>query len=371
VEANLDIQEYFKPSFEDIVITLAIIVGFLGGVAMLFLNTVPVVIAIFFALGITAFTYRFLGGIDEKTSLTIGALKLTGTAAVLLGSFWLIDYRLVEETKIDSISLPADFQPGNIYLFDATGEPVEKTALKKQGKESVEITFEKLPPDLYKNQSARLLKIENNRLFVATKRDSIFLGFIDEDRESLTDRLLPPSHALALGIYYSQITDKEQQIRIDADRGIDYLSNVLRREDSNDREKKEALQQFYYLQSYFTEPDAFDLLIEMTKKYRSGYFMYHELAETHLLYARKAALNNQKQKLLALINFLSYLGTRQSENDSKKRKEVVKTIDELMMIELAGYQPLIARRQQLLQAVKKHDRPAIIALRNELMVELD
>lgn len=371
MEADLDLQEYFKTSFEDIVITLAIIVGFIGGVVLLFLNTVPVVVAIFFALGITAFTYRFLGGIDEKTSFTIGALKLTGTAAVLLGSFWLIDYRLVEETKIDSINLPADFQPGKVYLFDAKGEPVERTTLKIPGKDSTNITFEELPADLYKNQSARVLKIENDRLFVATKGDSIFLGFIDENRESLTDRLLTPPLALALGIYYSQISDKDQQTRIDADKSIDYLSNVLRREDSNDREKKNALQQLYFLQSYFTEPDEFELLIEMTKKYRTGYYMYLELAETQLLYSRKAAANKQEQKLRALVNFLSYLSTPQSEHDSKRRKDVIKTIDELVTIELAGYQQMNSHRQKLLQAVNNHDRPALIVLRDELAAEFD
>jgi hypothetical protein len=48
---------------------------------------------------IAALTYRFLGGIPPDTSFSVGALKLGGTFAALIGSAWLINGPLEKQTK--------------------------------------------------------------------------------------------------------------------------------------------------------------------------------------------------------------------------------------------------------------------------------
>ncbi len=45
----------------------------------------PVIVSCLLATGLAALTYRFLGGIEGSTALTIGALKLTGALAALVG----------------------------------------------------------------------------------------------------------------------------------------------------------------------------------------------------------------------------------------------------------------------------------------------
>ncbi|MCA9740781.1 hypothetical protein KC734_04550 [candidate division KSB1 bacterium] len=367
----MDEPKTFKSTFEDIVLTLVIIIGLVGGVVLLFLKTTPVAIAIFFALALTAFTYRFLGGINEQTSFTIGALKLTGTAAVLLGSFWLFDYRLVQETRTNVFELPHDFAPERVFLFDSSGEPVQRSIFHVEGKDTSEITFRKPERDQFKNQAGRDLIVEKDRIFVATNKDSIYLGFISGDREQLTTKLLPADRVLALGIYYSQFSDKSQGPRIDPDKAVDLLCDVLRRNDSNDREKKDALQQLYFLQPYFHEPAEFELLLSMTEKFRSGYYMHLELAEICLAYSRKLADDKPKWQLQALYQFLGYLATPQSERDNSRRKDVQKTVQELLKIELARHPAVRARQAELLEAVKEHDRAAIVQLRDALASQLE
>ena len=46
-------------------------------------------IALFLSAGVTALLYRFLGGVQGAT-FTVGALKLGGAAAVMIGvAYWL------------------------------------------------------------------------------------------------------------------------------------------------------------------------------------------------------------------------------------------------------------------------------------------
>ncbi|MFQ5633373.1 MAG: hypothetical protein ACE5I1_31795, partial [bacterium] len=370
LEERVDFLNYLKQSFEDVVITATIIIGLVGGVILiLFTNVVPVVVAIFFALALTAFTYRFLGGIDEQTSFTIGALKLTGTAAVLIGSIWFIDYRFVEETKHEILILPDNFAPGEVYLFDETGKPVRRTAFKLDGDDTTDVTFPKLPPDKFKEQAARKLQVENERMYIKTGNDSTYLGFINENRDSVTHKILPSEHALALGMYYSQAKDSQTKERNNPHEAIDFLSNVLESKNSNVRQKRDARKQLYHLQQNFTKPEEFEILIAATRDFSfpsSEYAKFLELGETYLAYSQKFDKNKQLHKMSALINFLSYLGTSQSERDKKTRDRVGKTVNELVTIELPRHADIQPRKQEILTAVKEHDRSQITQFQKEL-----
>lgn len=97
----------------------------------------PVTVSILLATGLAALAYRYLGGI-EGASFTVGALKLTGALAALIGIAWFINGKLttqvqvvqvwdvygkvVKENNIDTVNelVGADF---TLFPADATPAP--------------------------------------------------------------------------------------------------------------------------------------------------------------------------------------------------------------------------------------------------------
>lgn len=80
--------------FEKIVIILALIIGFLGGIILVFIpNTPAIIISILLATGIATLVYHFLGGI-ENAQFNTGAIKLGGSMAALLAGVLLINPKL-------------------------------------------------------------------------------------------------------------------------------------------------------------------------------------------------------------------------------------------------------------------------------------
>jgi len=76
-----------KSSFrsDDIVIVFFALLGFIGSVVLYQTTSAPpIIVSFFLATGVSSLVYRFLGGI-QAVSLTWGALKITGTAAALIG----------------------------------------------------------------------------------------------------------------------------------------------------------------------------------------------------------------------------------------------------------------------------------------------
>lgn len=356
--------------FDDIVITIIIGVGLIGGTLLLLFDFEPIAVSLFFAAALTGFTYRFLGGIDAQTSFTLGALKLSGTAAVLIGSMWLIDARLIEETRtVPTGALPAGLTPGEVFLFDADGEPV---AIGDPADTS-DIDFPLPKRDLYKDRAARRLVSEKNKIYIVARRDSIYLGYVDEDPERLGLMLQTPEQALSLGLYYSQYDSSGS--RRNPEKAIACLSSVLQRDNSSVQARKDAVRQLFFLQDYFTQPEEFELLLEMIAKWRDNYYIiYLELAETHLNYANKIAANEEREKLSALYNYLKYLSTPQSAGNNKftrqQRKRVQKYIDELVTNGLVQNQDIQHKRADLLKAVKDHNRTRLTLLSDEIAAEL-
>ncbi|HZR64092.1 MAG TPA: hypothetical protein VFA85_03035 [Terriglobales bacterium] len=82
----------------------------------------PVIVSYLLATGLAALTYRFLGGIEGTTTFTVGALKLTGALAALVGIAFLVNQQLVSEVKP-----PSQFQLWEVsgLLVDEHGKPVE------------------------------------------------------------------------------------------------------------------------------------------------------------------------------------------------------------------------------------------------------
>jgi hypothetical protein len=88
-----------KLSADDIVVVVFAGIGLGGGIVLALWTTAPPIITSFlFSTGIAALIYRFLGGI-QGTSFRVGALKLTGTAAFLVGIALLINPYLVAQLR--------------------------------------------------------------------------------------------------------------------------------------------------------------------------------------------------------------------------------------------------------------------------------
>lgn len=82
---------------DDIVVLIFALLGFAGSVALVLFTSVPAIIASFWmATGIAGLAYRYLGGI-QIASFTVGALRLGGAIAALVGIALLIDACLVRE----------------------------------------------------------------------------------------------------------------------------------------------------------------------------------------------------------------------------------------------------------------------------------
>ncbi len=116
-----------KSEFENRVILVVILTGFIGSVVLYFLKVPPIVMSIFLGSGISALVYRFLGG-AAGASFVMGTLKLSGSIAVLLGSAYYINQQLERQLKPISKIEKVTFSPQKntwIALDKSSGKAVE------------------------------------------------------------------------------------------------------------------------------------------------------------------------------------------------------------------------------------------------------
>ena len=106
--------------FENMVILAALLLGFLGSIMLYYFDAKPIMVAIFLGTGISSLVYRFLGG-TSGNSMQIGAMKFTGTVAVLIGSAWFINQQLYYQQKEVTFEPPSS----KWMAFDTRGEPVD------------------------------------------------------------------------------------------------------------------------------------------------------------------------------------------------------------------------------------------------------
>lgn len=103
---------------ETVVVAFAIF-GVVGAVFLpLRYNIPPIITAYLMATGLAALAYRFLGGV-QGTTLTVGALKLTGALAALVGIATLINNTLVRQ-----MPKPPEVWQVSGQVLDETGKPL-------------------------------------------------------------------------------------------------------------------------------------------------------------------------------------------------------------------------------------------------------
>jgi hypothetical protein len=91
---------------DDIVIIVVMAITLVTPIALVVWWTVedrlfpPMLVSVLFGIAIATLTYRYLGG-TEKSEFRVGALKLAGSAAMLLGTTWLTNYGLSEQMSLE------------------------------------------------------------------------------------------------------------------------------------------------------------------------------------------------------------------------------------------------------------------------------
>jgi len=89
---------------DDSVALVFAFIGFVGGVLLLlYYKAPPIVVSFFLATGVAALVYKFLGGIQGAT-LKVGALKLGGVLAAIIGIALLINRILVPQVAFRLVS---------------------------------------------------------------------------------------------------------------------------------------------------------------------------------------------------------------------------------------------------------------------------
>jgi hypothetical protein len=107
-------------NMDEIVVAAFAIFGVVGGVFLpLRFDIPPITISFLLATGLAALAYRFLGGIPG-TSLTVGALKLSGALAALVGIALIINNYMVGQ-----LPKPHEVWQVSGQAFDPDGNPIE------------------------------------------------------------------------------------------------------------------------------------------------------------------------------------------------------------------------------------------------------
>ena len=111
--------------FENLVIIVALIIGFIGSIVLYKLDVKPILVSIFLGTGIASLIYRFLGGTSDN-SFKLGALKFSGAVAVLIGSAYFINQELAKQEgpgSIESVTIHPD--PETWTALNWNGEPID------------------------------------------------------------------------------------------------------------------------------------------------------------------------------------------------------------------------------------------------------
>lgn len=193
--------------FENIVILVALVVGFIGSILLYLLDVKPILVSIFLGTGIASLIYRFLGGTTGNT-MQLGALKLTGTVAVLIGSSYFINKELSKQENESALNKVTTIpNEENWIALNLDGEPINlklqevDQIIKKPEKSpwsNLPLSLEQVNDDKYKVLSSDdfdlgvlenseldgaglFSKIEKTDLYVVTPRLKPFAKQFDLD----------------------------------------------------------------------------------------------------------------------------------------------------------------------------------------------
>lgn len=118
--------------YEDRMLVVFILIGLVGGIIFYFLKDGQPLSAIFMTFALSSILYRFLGGIGKGTKFSVGAFRLGGSAAFMVGFIFFINEYIFEKPEQHSILLKAP-EDRWIPIKYATGEYAEISVLSPTG----------------------------------------------------------------------------------------------------------------------------------------------------------------------------------------------------------------------------------------------
>lgn len=179
-----------KKDYELIANIILIITGIIAGTIFYFIDAKSLS-SIFFAMALASILYQFLGGIGDSNSISLGAVKFGGSAAVLLGFiYYLNDYVFSPpETQHDEIAysqknwIPINTETGKTLsppLTIALGNKVD--TFPKPGSDGIRALH-----------NFKVLEVKNNKfaLYISdTARRVGFFNISDLSSESLFNNII-------------------------------------------------------------------------------------------------------------------------------------------------------------------------------------
>lgn len=154
---------------EDVVIIVVCAIGFIGSVIIYALKMPPIIVSVFLATGVASLVYRFLGGI-YGVSFVMGALKLTGTAAFLIGSAWFINSYLAKQTINDGNGFFSPHGDSWFAVGKGDGIPVQ---VRIKGRN---VTIDKPPFDILLHNQLNIRQQDNKFVIVSEKEPQFMFG---------------------------------------------------------------------------------------------------------------------------------------------------------------------------------------------------
>lgn len=179
---------------EDRVIIVTILTSFFSSILMILIglhpkvDLPPVFVSLFLATGVSSLIYRFLGG-TKGASFTTGALKVGGSAALLLGTTWFLNTTLEKQMSYEK---SINFYPDSSQWYCAnmkTGKPmvVEIKGLKNDLKLSTNESLKNQQLNVYSD-------LKDNGILHVTTKDSFEIGIIHS--KELKDLILNKYNSL-------------------------------------------------------------------------------------------------------------------------------------------------------------------------------
>ena len=175
-----------KKKIEDVVLIVILTIGLILGVVFYFHPEGKPLSSIFLTLSLTSLLYRFLGGIAQDTSFSVGLFKLGGSAAFMIGSIWFINSVVFKEA---GSGVQIEPREGWFPVSAVDGLPIQ--VLVADENDSLLFALEHQRASLAGN--AYKLKASNDRNLLFNEKDPDFvIGYLDESIQASIESLYEP-----------------------------------------------------------------------------------------------------------------------------------------------------------------------------------
>ncbi len=161
--------------YEDRMLVVFILVGLVGGSLFYFLKDGQPLSSIFMTFALSSILYRFLGGIGQGTKFSVGAFRLGGSAAFMIGCIFFINEYIFPKPEINTIVLSTP-QDRWVPVKYPTGEYVNVKVLTPSG-DTIIHGISSVEMDALKKREYCITK-EGENFYICSNADSTVIGHL-------------------------------------------------------------------------------------------------------------------------------------------------------------------------------------------------